>query len=77
MKNAKAGRRKVGVGVAVISDGKVLLGKRKGSHGGAAGPLRAGILNLGRRSKNALKESFGKRLGLWPRHSFSALGQMT
>lgn len=33
MDNQKELRPKVGVGVMIIKDGKVLLGKRKGSHG--------------------------------------------
>ena len=33
LKNMKKDRPKVGVGVMILKDGKVLLGKRKGSHG--------------------------------------------
>lgn len=33
MKNSKEQKPRVGIGVMILKDGKVLLGKRKGSHG--------------------------------------------
>jgi 8-oxo-dGTP diphosphatase len=39
-------RPKIGVGVCVIRDNKVLLGKRKGSHGGGSWSFPGGHLEL-------------------------------
>jgi len=43
----KPNRPKVGVGVAVIQNGKALLGKRKGSHGAGEWSFAGGHLELG------------------------------
>ena len=46
MANNKKERPEVGIGVCVIKDGKVLLGKRKNSHGGASWSFPGGHLEM-------------------------------
>jgi 8-oxo-dGTP diphosphatase len=46
MANNKKERPEVGIGVCVIKDGKVLLGKRKNSHGGGSWSFPGGHLEM-------------------------------
>jgi len=62
--NEEKRRPLVGVGVLIIRNGKVLLGKRKGSHGEGAWCLPGGHLEYGESFENAAKREVFEETGL-------------
>jgi 8-oxo-dGTP diphosphatase len=57
-------RPRVGVGVIVIKDGKVLLGERKGSHGEGAWQFPGGHLEYGEAIEDCARREVEEETGL-------------
>ena len=57
-------RPKVGVGVIVIKDGKILLGKRKGTHGEGSWAFPGGHLEFGERLEDCAKREVMEETGI-------------
>jgi 8-oxo-dGTP diphosphatase len=57
-------RPRVGVGVFVKKDGKILVGKRKGSHGGGTWALPGGHLEPGESFETCCKREVLEETGL-------------
>lgn len=57
-------RPKVGVGVIIIKDGKVLLGKRKGAHGDGSWAFPGGHLEFNESLENCAKREIMEETGI-------------
>ncbi len=55
---------KVGVGCMILKDGKVLLGKRKGSHGAGEYAWTGGHLEFGERIKECVEREVKEETGM-------------
>ncbi|MFZ2049049.1 MAG: NUDIX domain-containing protein [Minisyncoccia bacterium] len=55
---------KVGVGVIIIKDNKVLLGKRKGSHGEGTWAFPGGHLEFGETLEECAKREISEEIGI-------------
>lgn len=64
MEKAEEKRPKVGVGVMIVKDGKILFGKRKGSHGEGAWSLPGGHLEFGESLEECAKREVMEETGL-------------
>ena len=64
----KVKRIKVGVGVFVKRDGKILVGKRKGSHGAGTWALPGGHLEPGESFETCCKREVQEETGLFINH---------
>jgi 8-oxo-dGTP diphosphatase len=57
-------RPKVGIGVFIIKDGKVLLGKRKNAHGAGAWAFPGGHLEFGESWEDCAKREISEEIGI-------------
>lgn len=57
-------RPKVGVGIAVMKEGKILLGRRKGAHGSGAWSFAGGHLEYGEDVEACAKRELEEETGL-------------
>lgn len=57
-------RPKVGIGVLLLKEGKVLLGKRKGSHGAGEWALPGGYIEFGESFENTTRRELLEETGL-------------
>ena len=62
--NYNAARPRVGVGTAVIRDGMVLLGKRKGAHGAGEWSFAGGHLEFGESVEECASRELAEETGL-------------